>query len=149
MSILLSSEMRFLKELNAEHKGCAIGYLEWQSNNKKGFEAAWRWRDTGEWTGGHIIVDTVAEIVPLAIQCIDYGLVVRAMERVLGRSLTMNELPLLADIDAADAADAQRGRDEVVLETLKEFLPKDQIGEPRNRGMEAARIEKGEAAFLK
>lgn len=62
------------------------------------FLACWLrpWDDL--WEEGSIAVDTIEEVLALARQCIDYLLVVRAMERTIGRRLESHELPKPEDL---------------------------------------------------
>lgn len=88
------SRLGRLNALPDEHRGFRIGYFEDYPGGRHQITAAWKSPD-GQWQEGHILLDSKSEVPQLARECIDYGLVVEAMENQLGRKLTIDELPRL------------------------------------------------------
>lgn len=90
------------------YKGFRLGFTghtvnpttarEFVRPRKNYFLACWLrpWDDL--WEQCSIAVDAIEEVTALAQQCIDYLLVVRAMERTIGRRLESHELPKPEDL---------------------------------------------------
>lgn len=78
-----------VKPMYASYRDFDIGVM----TGLHGYLAAWRSTLKGEqlWTEGHIYVDTLNEIIPLAKECIDFQLRIEVYERLLLRKLTLKE----------------------------------------------------------
>ena len=91
MRTITSGRLARLNPLPDVHRGIEIGYFQDWPGGVEQFTAAVHWPEG--WEELCLLCRSVDEIVPMAIECIDYGFLVRAMEKELGRPLTIDELP--------------------------------------------------------
>lgn len=77
---------------------------------RKGFTAAWRQPWDRQWEESCLVTEGVEKTIQSAKACIDYLLVVRAMERTLGKKLEWNELPKCTDLSDTTIKQSILGR---------------------------------------